>query len=342
MRSRLLLPSCSLLALLAACADDASVDAGLSDLGTVADLGSFADAEVSTADSGLPRDAGAAPDAEPAADVEGTADAEPAADAEPSADAEPATDAGGPLQAVLDTRCRYFERVGLVTVINWGGPDRYLDLSLYDAPPPWLGPPTSADAACEFHRASQGPCSCGSAQVCSYQNTCVAPPVAAPAVTLTLTGNGGTQTLNGDGAGTLSGVVTVPDDALGLRLVAGSLEITVPPMSIPPALINPSGTLSGDYETPTAIDLSWTAPASPGHVYSHTNINHHVAEPTFTTCVVPASAQSLHIDGAMLQPLSVVTGLEFQAIEHIRFASVETPAGCVEFRFSRPEFVNLQ
>jgi hypothetical protein len=37
----------------------------------------------------------------------------------------------------------------------------------------------------------------------------------------------------------------------------------------------------------------------------------------------------------MLLPLAVDTGLEWQGMEHARFAAAETPSGCVEIRYSR-------
>lgn len=299
-------------------------------------------------------DAGVAADAEPPADAT-SADAQPPPDAEASADAQPLPDAavgldtgltpdagGSPVLAVLDARCRYYERIGLLTVMDWGGGPRYLDLQLYDRPAPWWGPPTSSDAACEFHRASQDPCSCTGAQVCSYQATCVDPPLGVTEVTVRVTGTGGSQTFTGDGVGNLGGEITVADAELAISITTGALQLQTPVMSIPGPLGDLQGSLTGDYDNPQAVDLSWTAPTPSAHVYSHTNINHHVAEPTFTTCVVPASAGSLHIAGAMLQPLAVSTGLEFQALEHVRFAAAETPAGCVEIRFSRPQFVNLE
>ena len=63
---------------------------------------------------------------------------------------------------------------------------------------------------------------------------------------------------------------------------------------------------------------------------------------TFTECAVPASSGALHIDGAMLQPLAAVTGLEFQGVEHVRFAAASTPAGCVELRYETQQYTSLQ
>jgi hypothetical protein len=37
----------------------------------------------------------------------------------------------------------------------------------------------------------------------------------------------------------------------------------------------------------------------------------------------------------------VVTGLEFQGIEHVRFARAIVPSGCFEIRYSRQLYVDL-
>jgi hypothetical protein len=327
----------ALLALLSfACsAEPSAPDAESTDRGGFGDAGTHLDADLPTPDLGTPADAASSTDSGIRSDAEVALDAAAGADAQTALDAG-TSDAGvGPVQAVLDRRCRYDERIGLVVVSNEGGGTRYLGLSLFDRPLPWLGPPELSDAACEFHRASQVQCACSSDQVCSYQGVCVDPPMSVSEAEIVVSGLSGTQTMSGGGS------ITLDDDVLSLQLTAGPLDIEVSGMSIPDALINPSGVLTGDYDVPLAIDLSWQAPANSGQVHSHTDINHHVFEPTFTTCVVPAVAESLHIDGAMLQPLAVATGLEFQAIQHVRFAAAETAAGCVEFRFSRSEFVSI-
>ena len=41
----------------------------------------------------------------------------------------------------------------------------------------------------------------------------------------------------------------------------------------------------------------------------------------------------------MIDPLAVITGLEFQGIEHVFVAAATTPEGCVEFRFGEQELV---
>jgi hypothetical protein len=41
----------------------------------------------------------------------------------------------------------------------------------------------------------------------------------------------------------------------------------------------------------------------------------------------------------MINPLAVVTGLEFQGLHHEFVAAATTPSGCVEFRFGTQIFV---
>lgn len=259
-------------------------------------------------------------------------------------------DAGAPqvLRATPGQRCRYDRRRGVIAVRDEGGPRRWVSVELVDKPPPWLGAPalTSPDGTCLFHRA-QPSCTCPTGQICDVRGQCADLPRAEPAVELVLTGaGGGTQLLRGSGDGNgdeaISAEVTLADPELALRLTAGALVVEVPALSVPPALIAASGTLTGSYDAPRAVEVRWTAPADAAEVYSLTNINHHVGEPTFTECVVAAPAGRLFIDEPMLTPLAVATGLEFQALQHVRFAAVDTPTGCIEVRMTRTQYVNLE
>jgi len=84
-----------------------------------------------------------------------------------------------------------------------------------------------------------------------------------------------------------------------------------------------------------------TTQSAGSHVYTLIPINHHAGGPTFTRCVVDAAQGSFLVGEAMLKPLAVGTGLEFQSIAHVRFAAAETPKGCVEFRFFVNHWIDL-
>ncbi len=248
---------------------------------------------------------------------------------------------GAAVRAELDQRCDYRQRLGLLTVSNQGGGFRYISLGVNDKPLPWWGPPELVDGACIFHRAARNTgCSCQGTQVCSFAGACVDAPVPAPSATVTVIGANARHEIVGDGS-SLGGEVMVPDDAFAMMIVAGDLRVAVPPMSAPPDLTAPMGTLSGDESMPTAVDLTWMAGASTASVSTHIRINHHVGEPTFTECVVPAQVGQMHIGRDMLEPLAVSTGLEFQGLEHVRYARANVAGGCFEIRFTTQAFVSL-
>ena len=167
-------------------------------------------------------------------------------------------------------------------------------------------------------------------------------PTPAPAVTIVARGARAMERFTGDGSGQAGGELTLPDAEVALRLEAPGLSVELPALRMPDALEGLTGVLDGTYDAPRKVTLTWT-PGSPGaFVHSLTRINHHVPEITFTDCRVPASAGRLEIEEAMLRPLAVSTGLEFQALELVDGAAIDTPAGCLDVRFTRMQFVNLE
>ncbi|MBI5543891.1 MAG: hypothetical protein HY901_08400 [Deltaproteobacteria bacterium] len=286
-------------------------------------------------DAGVAADVGIGTDASQSADASaadaGSADAGPADAATP--------DGGNAFQAVLDERCRSYERRAVITVGAPGGPSRYLSASFQDVPDPWVGPPESTDSSCEFHRAWAGLCggqrACPGDLACDHSGSCVPYPVPVAGFAVTVRGTSGEQRFEEQGGSFPGGGITLQDQILQVSLAGGGLRVESPPMSVPGELGALTATLTGSHDAPEAMDLTWVPPADAAEVLSLTRINHHVGAPTFTECVVPASAGALHIDGAMLAPLAVATGLEFQALQHVRFAAVEVPGGCVEIRFER-------
>ena len=110
---------------------------------------------------------------------------------------------------------------------------------------------------------------------------------------------------------------------------------------MPPALEGLNAVLSGTYDMPTAVDVNWNAADADTFVVTRIPINHHVGTSTFTECTAGGATGNLHVNQPMLVPLSVATGLEFQGIQHGRYAAAETPEGCVELRFFRHEYTNF-
>lgn len=246
-------------------------------------------------------------------------------------------------EAAPGAHCEVQSRIATVTVQAQGTGQWSAFATLLDSMDPRTGPPALADAQCAFFEYAPGDtCVCDEEEVCTYDNRCERRATPVTPSTLTLAGNGdGEETLTDDGSGTLYGTVSLDGETVALELNGCALRVTPAATAPPDALTGLSGTLEGGYEAPEAVDITWDAVEPGSQVHTRVPINHHVGGPTFTECVVDASSGSLHIDGAMLVPLAVVTGLEFQGISHVRFAAAETPYGCVEFRFETPAYVDL-
>ena len=243
--------------------------------------------------------------------------------------------------AVPGQRCALDERIGLITVEDSGG-TFYLQGAIDDRPSPWYGAPELSTEACDFHRfdPSSACPTCSETELCGLDGTCSPAPVRYTDVVVTLTGTTeesfSADATTGDVFGALTG--TGPF-AFDVRY--GDVHITLVATAAPSALSDLTGTLEGGFEAPTKLDVAWSTSDLGTDVFTRIPINHHASGPTFTECAVPGSAGALSVGQAMLEPLAVITGLEFQGLEHTRFAAAETPAGCVELRVLRREYVNL-
>lgn len=266
--------------------------------------------------------------------------------ADTTVDTIPDADPHTPIVAVAGQRCDLSERVGLVQLESTGGEpaSHWISAVLEDAPSPWYGEPALSDASCAFHRfVPEGACPpCDADELCAIDGTCVHAPARLLDAALTVTSDGSDETFVADPVtGDLWGSVTLGGPTFALAIRFGEHTITVPAAAIPTTLDALDGMLEGSYEAPTRLDLTW-APAPAGtHVFTHIPINHHAAGPTFTECTTPATTGSLSVAEAMLAPLAIITGLEFQGLEHVRFFAAETPLGCVEVRYLTRHWVNL-
>lgn len=255
-------------------------------------------------------------------------------------------DATGPtvVAAVPGARCAPATRIGRVMVY---GSDFATTLDaaveVNDRAPTWLLGPKLTDASCSFFE-QLPPAFCGTCPdgtICTPDGSCQTLPVPVPDVVLTLRTADASQVFATTGAlGGAWGAVTLPGRAFAVEVSWGDLTVTLGPTAVPDVLEGATQTLAGSYDEPTALDLTWTPPQDGATVFTHIPINHHAAGATYTECAVEAAVGALHVDGAMLVPLAVETGLEFQGIEHVRFAAAETPAGCVDVLFQVHQYVN--
>jgi hypothetical protein len=307
-------------ALIAACTDAPS--SGLPDASDAPD------ADSGSRDAGLPSDSG-------------SRDAGLSTDGGPGSDAA-ASDTGvatATAAAVLDRRCDPLRRLGVIDVNDDSGAQRGLSASIDDRPPPWIGPPTATSADCRLYQVAPGPCNCAP-QACDYRGQCAPFPEPIPGYVIRVISAAGEESFTADLGGVANGLLQGPQTPLALAIRGPGILIDVPFMDIPPELSNLSGMLDGTYDAPRAVDVRWD-PVTAAQVYTRIPINHHIGSATNTECVVAASAGQFHVDQAMLVPLALVTGLEFQGVEHVRFASAELPSGCLEVRFRRHHYLSL-
>ncbi len=247
------------------------------------------------------------------------------------------------IAATIGERCTPGNRAGLVTV-SGSGVRRNVQVSLSDKASPLFGDAFLSDASCDFHKFTQmAACSpCNSGEICGMDGACTAEPRPASDGKLVLRSGGEEQSFLLDPMlGTANGEVTLAGGLLSMELTGLGQTITLAELAVPDDLASVTGTLTGSYAAPQAVDITWKAPQLSTSVFTHIPVNHHAAGPIFTECAVDSGAESLHVDGSMLQPLAVSTGLEFQGIEHVRFAAAQTSIGCIEFRLQRQQFINL-
>jgi hypothetical protein len=242
----------------------------------------------------------------------------------------------GPYQAVIGQVCPVESRIGLVQLAGFPAP--YVQVTLYDRPDPWIGEPELSTPTCDFHHYTAGQCgACDAGQTCSLDDTCVPERRTIKDATLVVSAGAAERDYAADPE--LGGIYSTVDignsaSSYSMTLSWGDTQVQLGAMPVASAdLANLAITIEGDSSMPGALEATWE-PSSPGaFVRSTIPINHHAAGPTFTECAAPESAGAFHADAAMIDPLAVITGLEFQGVEHVFVAAATIPEGCVEFRF---------
>lgn len=208
----------------------------------------------------------------------------------------------------------------------------YLDGQVFDRPTPFFGEPSLTTSTCAYHEFDPAVCGqCDEGKVCARTGECVDMPQAHLDLSVDVTTAEGTKTFVGDTErGLVYGSAGPVDAAYTLAVSFAGELIEVPEQSLPAADLQVDITTEGDSMAPGALDATW-APGPEGTVVrSIIPINHHAAGPTFTSCAADASAGAFHADAEMIDPLAVVTGLEFQGLDHGVVVAAQVSAGCVE------------
>jgi hypothetical protein len=237
-------------------------------------------------------------------------------------------DTGDPDPIVAGAFCDADELLGEVVVSRWGDGPAGFSARLQDAPDPRAAPPSATSGACSFYEFSASYCEgCASPKVCSAEGECVDPPRAVTALELVLTADGVESSHHTDELGNLWG-----DAGAATRF---AFELTWPgghvvseEMELPTGL---SATVSaeGDPMAPGALTASWSG-SEQGWVATSISINHHAGAYTYTECRAEAVDGGFVAPAEMIDPLAVVTGLEFQGLTHGEHAAAEVEGGCVQ------------
>jgi hypothetical protein len=242
----------------------------------------------------------------------------------------------GPYQAVMGQLCPVKSTIGVVEL--GGFPSPYVQVALFDGTDPWIGEAELSTPTCAFHHYTAGGCPvCEAEQVCSIAGACVPERRTIKLASLQVTAGTATREYLADAQ--LGGIYSMLDignaaASFGMVLSWGETEVRLAPMPVASAELDEIAvTTEGDSAQPGALDATWKPSAQAAFVRSRIPINHHAGGPTFTECAAPESAGAFHADAEMIDPLAVITGLEFQGVEHVFVAAADTPQGCVEFRF---------
>jgi len=241
-----------------------------------------------------------------------------------------------PVAATPGIRCQPEERIATIQVSPG---DVFAEL--FDRPSPFLTAPALTDSDCAFYEyapASQCPV-CQGGTVCAQSGDCVPAQRQADDGRVVLRSASGEQTFESPGGtGVVYGELTLAGSAFAVEVFAFGQLVTLEETPFPPPLAGLDVDFVGTGEVPERIDVSWTADDDGADVFTHIPINHHAGVATFTECAAPTTVGSFQVQQAMIEPLAVITGLEFQSVEHIRFAAAETSRGCVEIRFIDRQF----
>jgi hypothetical protein len=263
-------------------------------------------------------------------------DAPPDGDADTDADTDTDTDTDADADIALGSLCPLTERIGTVSISIESGSAPYLGGYIWDKPDPWISPPVQTTESCAFYAFDPGECgTCPTGMVCGVEGECVPERRTLKDARVTVRSGGTEQVFEAeDVTGLLFGEVELAEgEPFEMEIeFAGGQGSTGP-------LLFPSGDLdvvvtaeNADSMQPGALQADWTPPADGGLVGTLVPINHHAAGPTFTTCLAPAELGTFRAEASMIDPLAVVTGLEFQGVDHVRGVAVQTEAGCVELQ----------
>ncbi len=235
--------------------------------------------------------------------------------------------------------CSPETRIGHIAVQRYGGSNATFYAQIYDTPSPWIGSPAQESEDCAHYSYESVLCEgCEAGQQCSVDGACVDAPRTLKDLELSVSADGQSTSHSADAQGLIWGQLAL-ESTFSFAL-SGAVEVQSEEMVLPEP-ITPVVTSNGDYDKPGTLKVSWQG-STEGWVQTVIPINHHANSPTFTACHSPADQSEFEVPAAMVDPLAVSTGLEFQGLEQGQFAAVETPAGCVQISVVNQVYSNVQ
>ncbi|MFH1467408.1 MAG: hypothetical protein ABIO70_23695 [Pseudomonadota bacterium] len=237
--------------------------------------------------------------------------------------------------------CPRLELAGVVELTAEGG-DVNLGGAIYGAPWPLVGPPVLENEHCSYHRYDASACGqCPGTLVCGGGGVCVPLPTVLTDLTVVASAGGTSHTVQSDPTyGWLWEQWSDGGEDWALEVGFGQDTFEVPAMAIAAQVEGLAVTTEyDDYHGPGALDASWTPRQDGALVRTEIPINHHAGTGTSTLCEAGAEVGGFHADAEMIDPLAVITGLEFQGVWTMHVAAAHTSVGCVEVRMGTYAYV---
>ncbi len=245
---------------------------------------------------------------------------------------------GTEVHLVLGSVCAVEERLGLIQIeVGWS---HSVSVTLWDKAHPWYGPPSESNEYCGFHTFDPGICgACPSGTLCSWEGSCEDEPRTNKNATLVMVADDRTYNFSADPTvGGIYGDLEALADSYSLELRFDDVVVRAEGIPRPVGPLDSAVTFEGDSMIPGAMNATWTPAGDGSFVGTTVQINHHAGGPTYTSCLAPRSAGAFAASATMMDPLAVITGLEFQGIDHQQVAAADVPGGCLELRVTYREY----
>lgn len=228
---------------------------------------------------------------------------------------------------VPDVLCSPEERAGLIGLSRTGDDRVILGARIFDGPTPAMGLPAIEGPDCVFHLYEPGACDCDDDRVCAGDGSCRAEPRARFDLLVEVEGYGAFAA--DETTGLAYGDLGSAEELYTLTVEVAGQRVELPPLQVGPR-VEVEIEIDDNEMAPGELIASWTPPETEGRMRTVIPINHHAAPGTFTVCDVASSAGGFTASAEQIDPLAVVTGLEFQGMASLQGGHIPSSDGCIE------------